>query len=229
MTDTIKEAKSARFASNEENPAETPNGCINNAPTSWTILEDPEEETDISMSMNEWSEVGESNVDLASDQDEENPENVRDGDYSSNVAYHIHEESDLDKHLRILEVLTWNQPYPSDPCELPNIGPNQFAIALCPEGYWEIYDCIKRMETYIHQERLENGMFSLGRWYAEFCATEASIPGDPWVIATNWLYDKEIPHTLMGTLSEEKCRWYGFEFPKPRKRITEVPKGFVPQ
>ena len=100
-------------------------------------------------------------------------------------------------------------------------------MALCPEGYWEIYDRVREMETYIHQERLENGMFSLGKWYAEFCVAEASIIGDPWVISSNWLYDKEIPHTLMGTLSEEKCIWYGFELPKPKRRITEVPKGFV--
>ena len=70
-------------------------------------------------------------------------------------------------------------------------------------------------------------MFLLGKWYAEFCATQALTSGDPWVIANDWLYDKKIPHTLIGTLSEEKCRWYGFEIPKPRKQITEVPKGFV--
>lgn len=115
VTDAIKEAKGAGLPSMGETPAGIPNEGENDIPIGWTTVQDSEDESSLSEAMDEWSEIGKELVDLVSNQNDEIPKEVWDGDYGPNVAYHIHEESDPDKHLRILEVLTWNQPYPGDP------------------------------------------------------------------------------------------------------------------
>jgi hypothetical protein len=53
---------------------------------------------------------------------------------------------------------------------------------------------------HIHQARLREELFSLGKWYAEFCAKESGET-EPWITAKNWLFDKYIPDTLMCELS----------------------------
>lgn len=226
VTDEIREAKGLVTRCQMEPLVQlitsSPDFDVPNARSSSPNLDT---ESNIGEVTDEWSDLD--GFESESALDGETSEDIPDGNYGSSVAYHIYEASDLDKHLRILEVLTWSQPFPGDPCDLPDIGPNRFAVALGPDGYWEIYDRIRQMETYLHQGRLENGMFSLGRWYAEFCASQDPDCKDPWISASNWLYDKEIAHTLMGTLSKDKCDWYGFEYPKPRERITEVPTDFV--
>lgn len=112
ITNAIKEAKCTGLPSKGETPVETHSENENDVPRLWTVIESPENKLALSETMEEWLEDEDFAEETVLNQEEETPKEVRDGNYGSNVAYYIREDSDLDKHL---EVLTWNQPYSSDP------------------------------------------------------------------------------------------------------------------
>jgi hypothetical protein len=106
---------------------------------------------------------------------------------------------------RIQEVLTQCVPFPGDeePVD-PTYRPGQprFLIERQPRGFICIYDRIQGFETDIHEVRTQWGFFSIGQWFAEWCAANSGLPA-PWEHARQWVSTRKWEDTLMGFNSEQ--------------------------
>jgi Zinc knuckle len=90
----------------------------------------------------------------------------------------------------ITEVLSGCQPFPGDgPAVDPTYryGDGRFVITPreSEEGVLEVYDRIQGFETHISVTHLLREDFSVGRWFAERCAVNQSMP-QPWRVAQEW-------------------------------------------
>jgi hypothetical protein len=97
-------------------------------------------------------------------------------------------------------ILTCCQPFPGDgvPVDMSyRIGEPRFIVERQDRGLFCIYDRVQGFETDIHEDRLQWGLFSIGRWFAERCAENMGLHA-PWDRAHRWVSTKRWEETLMG-------------------------------
>ena len=106
---------------------------------------------------------------------------------------------------RIEAILTLCQPFPGDPEHLGDMQWDRFEVVRRNDDYYEIYDNIRWTEVFLHRSLLMNKTFSVGKWYAERCANKFGhiSPGN---IAINWLFDKDINSSQIGTPLETRAK-----------------------
>ena len=112
---------------------------------------------------------------------------------------------------RIKTVLTQCQPFPGDgpPIDISyKEGDQRFAIELRARGLYCVYDRVQGFEADIHVARLRWEFFSIGKWYAERCATNAQLD-EPWICAHQWLLTREWEDTVMGLTSDSQSQFNG--------------------
>jgi RNase H-like domain found in reverse transcriptase/Reverse transcriptase (RNA-dependent DNA polymerase)/Integrase zinc binding domain/Retroviral aspartyl protease/Zinc knuckle len=102
--------------------------------------------------------------------------------------------------VRLAEVLSNCQPFPGDgPAVDPTYcdGDDRFVIARKSLDVLEVYDRVQGFEAHIAITHLQWERFSVGKWFAERCAFNSSLPR-PWVMANDWLKSRNGIRTTMG-------------------------------
>lgn len=96
-------------------------------------------------------------------------------------------------------VLERCQPFPGDGLAVdPNyvVGDPRFIIDRLDVDTLEIYDRVQGFETHVRISIVEWSRFSIGKWYAERCAANSSLP-EPWKCAHQWIIAREWKHTTI--------------------------------
>ena len=129
---------------------------------------------------------------------------------------------------RIAELLERCQPYPGDN-RIASKHWRRFRVEKDPDGFFDIYDKDRGIETYLHATRLWLDLFSIGKWYAEHCARESGhlVPGSA---SIDWLFDQETSDTLIGTPMENRAEELlerGAPFPQEMNEIVNCRRFMV--
>ena len=133
--------------------------------------------------------------DLVPASEDEGPDDEMDEDLCATIN-----EDEDEMCTRINTVLTQCQPYPGDgPPIDPSYfhGSRRFFVDLQPRGLYYIYDRVQGFESYLHASVLQWRFFSIGRWYAERCASNSDL-SQPWDCAHNWLLTRLWGDTTLG-------------------------------
>ena len=119
-------------------------------------------------------------------------------------------------------VLTACQPFPGDgPPVDPSYrrGDQRFEIEDEGSNTYCIYDRVQGFESRIHTRRLRWKFFSIGKWFAERCASFSGLDSC-WIQAHHWLLNKDWNTTIIGLTVEPSDDATSTSFP-----VSQAPEG----
>jgi hypothetical protein len=175
-------------------PGSTTNEAIYDDLPGLDPLSDSEDEGDDMPGLEVPSDSEDEDDDMPVSDSEDEDENPL-GDWPMTVS--IDDETIIEQ---IKCVLTRCQPFPGDgvPVDMSyRIGEPRFIVERQDRGLFCIYDRVQGFETDIHEDRLQWGLFSIGRWFAERCTENMGLHA-PWDRAHRWVSTKRWEETLMG-------------------------------